>query len=435
MRFIHTADLHLGNKMHDVDREEEYRELFQWLKETIVEQKADALVIAGDIYDTIQPPVTARKSLNQFLASLLDTDCRNVIIVGGNHDSAALLDANKELLEELNIHIVGSISNREISDLIFKIHNKNGEVVGICAAIPYTKELDLKRFESEDVNSDDITSEDENYADMTYRCLYQQALEEAKRVRGDLQVPIITTGHLHAADLQGRYSEEELSVRPDDGVRNFDVVGNLGCVHVSAFPEEYDYIALGHIHYHTRVARNSKIRYSGSPVVMGFDETEIPRYVLCVDCEYDKPAVVDKLEITSNYQYKRFEGDCETLEEALQDLVANTPDEVQMFVELRYKAEDSFLVNNMLNEFVLPENISVVSTKVLRRSIMNSISMGSRTMREMQELDPEEIFENLILSHTEAELSEEEKVAKTEKYMQIFMNAYNQVLKGGRHED
>lgn len=128
MKFIHTADLHLGNKMHDIDREEEYQSFFAWLRETILAEEAEMVLIAGDVYDTVNPPIGARKIFNRFLASLLDTDCRNVVIVGGNHDSGALLDSNRELMEALNIHLIGSIANRKISELVFPVEDKRGKL-------------------------------------------------------------------------------------------------------------------------------------------------------------------------------------------------------------------------------------------------------------------------------------------------------------------
>ncbi len=93
MKFIHTADWHLGNRMHEVDRKAESQFFLRWLKEQIVLQEAETLVIAGDIYDVINPSSEAENLYYSFLASLSGTCCRNIIIVGGNHDSGAKLDS------------------------------------------------------------------------------------------------------------------------------------------------------------------------------------------------------------------------------------------------------------------------------------------------------------------------------------------------------
>ena len=118
MKFIHTADWHLGNSMHDIDRREEAKRFLDWLRERIVDFGAECLVVAGDIFDTANPPVEARRMYFRFLASLLDTCCKNIVLVGGNHDSGALLDAPRDLLDALNIQMVGSMGDRSIEDLV-----------------------------------------------------------------------------------------------------------------------------------------------------------------------------------------------------------------------------------------------------------------------------------------------------------------------------
>ena len=81
-----------------------------------------------------------------FLASLLDTDCRNVIVVGGNHDSGDMLDATKEVFDALNIHVIGKIGERTIPDLVFELPGKDGECIALCAAIPYLRESVLRKY-------------------------------------------------------------------------------------------------------------------------------------------------------------------------------------------------------------------------------------------------------------------------------------------------
>ena len=93
MRFIHTADWHLGNSMYRIDRSSEADAFLAWLKERIVAEKANALIVSGDIFDTFNPVTAAREKYFSFLASLKETQCKTVIITGGNHDSGMLLDA------------------------------------------------------------------------------------------------------------------------------------------------------------------------------------------------------------------------------------------------------------------------------------------------------------------------------------------------------
>ena len=163
MKFIHTADWHLGNSMHDIDRREEAKQFLDWLRERIVEFGAECLVVAGDIFDTVNPPVEARRMYFRFLASLLDTCCKNIVLVGGNHDSGTLLDAPRDLLDALNIQMVGSMGDRSVEDLVKELTDGRGEVIGISAAVPYVREADLHPY---------LTEGAENFADSTYRGLY-----------------------------------------------------------------------------------------------------------------------------------------------------------------------------------------------------------------------------------------------------------------------
>ena len=141
MKFIHTADWHLGNTMHDIDRTEETGAFFNWLKCEIESAGAQALVIAGDIFDVVNPSNIAKTQYYRFLASLLNTRCTNVIVVGGNHDSGTLLDAPAGILDALNIKVVGSINNRKVEDLVIELKDGGGDIIGISCAVPCIRNL------------------------------------------------------------------------------------------------------------------------------------------------------------------------------------------------------------------------------------------------------------------------------------------------------
>ena len=235
MKLIHTADWHLGNSMHDIDRLEESKLFLNWLKERIEEFGAECLVVAGDIFDTTNPSVEARRLYFRFLASLLDTCCKNIVLVGGNHDSGALLDAPRDLLEALNIQMVGSLGDRPVEDLVKELKDDSGNVVGVSAAVPYVREMELRRFKTEDVA---------DFAQNTFKGLYKAVYEAAEKVRDGRPIPVLATGHLYAAQLEGRPDNDNGSDAKEHGMR--DIVGNLGTIPVSVFPEGLDYVALGH---------------------------------------------------------------------------------------------------------------------------------------------------------------------------------------------
>ena len=146
MKFIHTADWHLGNMMHDIDRTRETATFLEWLKTEIATVGAEVLVIAGDIFDVVNPSNAAKTQYYRFLASLLATKCSNVVVVGGNHDSGSLLDAPAEVLSALNIKVVGSINNRNVDDLVVELKDAQGNAIGICCAVPFMRDLELEQF-------------------------------------------------------------------------------------------------------------------------------------------------------------------------------------------------------------------------------------------------------------------------------------------------
>ena len=310
--------------MHDIDRTRETGAFLEWLKTEIATVGAEALVFAGDIFDVVNPSNVAKTQYYKFLASLLTTKCSNVVVIGGNHDSGTLLDAPAEILEVLNIKVVGSINNRCIDDLVVELKNGDGQAIGICCAVPFMRNLELEQFyksSAGDRVGDEDGVNDEDLLKHLYADVYRRAVE----LRGNRDVPIIATGHLYASNLSGRDSESVESVTAenvanaiDDGVR--EVVGTLGNVDISTFPSELDYVALGHIHYTSMVAKNPKVRYSGSPFVMGFDEANCKRYVLAVDAGLGVAPIVEKIEVPKTVRFEQFKGDIESLKRNLRNL-------------------------------------------------------------------------------------------------------------------
>jgi len=436
MRFIHSADWHLGNRMHNVDRKEEFGSFLAWLKKEIENQKAETLVIAGDIFDTANPPTEARTQYNQFLASLLRTCCRNVIIVGGNHDSGALLDSEKEILKALNIHVVGALANLTPEQMVFELINDDEEVVGICAAVPYAHESELRHFYEKDVEKGQLS-------DLGYAELYKQVYEAADKLRNGRNIPVIATGHLYAANLEGRYGDEEIEAKCDDGKRQLDVVGNLGSVHVSSFPKEFDYVALGHIHYPTMVAKNPKIRYSGSPFILGFDEHNLKHCVLTVDVEKGKEPEVQKIVVPETVIYKRITGKAEEIEKQLKTLVENNP-EKEVNIEVDYLWEDGVDINAAIERWMdlLPENMAIVHKKKNEEQQVSGGEISSYDDIDADDLTFEEIFTSLIIKKHEIDKTDKtpeqiqkEQNEQVEKILPLLMEAVNDYEKGVRYED
>jgi exonuclease SbcD len=261
---LHTADWHLGARLIDQDRSAEHARFLDWLLEQIAELRPDLLVVAGDIFDSANPPQQALAQYYEFLAGVSRTPTQ-VLVVGGNHDSPMTLNAPRDLLKALKIRVVGSAPDdphEAILDL--------GDAV-VCA-VPYLRERDVRRASAGET-SDEVAAQMREGIGRHYRRIFEHASELAAGR------PIVATGHLTA--VGGRTSQSERSIQ----------IGNLGAVGADCF-SGFAYVALGHLHRPQSVGGNERIRYSGSPVAMGFDEADAPKQVLLVSVTTPEEVVV-----------------------------------------------------------------------------------------------------------------------------------------------
>ena len=427
MKFIHTADWHLGNTMHDIDRTRETGAFLEWLKTEIAAIGAEALVIAGDIFDVVNPSNIAKTQYYKFLASLLTTKCSNVVVIGGNHDSGSLLDAPAEILEALNIKVVGSINNRSIDDLVVELKNGDGQAIGICCAVPFMRNLELEQFYKSSVGDgagDEDGANDEDLLKHLYADVYRRAVE----LRGDRNIPIIATGHLYASNLSGRDSEsvesgtaENVANSIDDGVR--EVVGTLGNVDVSTFPSELDYVALGHIHYTSMVAKNPKVRYSGSPFVMGFDEANCKRYVLAVDVLPNAEPTVAKVEVPKTVRFEQFKGDIESLKRNLQNLETELLlNPMETYVDLLLTSGNFVSLNDALEAEESGKHF-VVKRHRISRDIIRGANSFDDCVESTKQYTKEDYFRMLIASNAQENESADVVKNQYDKFISLFNEA------------
>ena len=439
MKFIHTADWHLGNTMHDIDRTRETGAFLEWLKSEIETVGAQALVIAGDIFDVVNPSNMAKTQYYKFLSSLLKTKCCNVIVVGGNHDSGMLLDAPAGILDALNIKVVGSINNRKVDDLVFELNDAQGNVIGICCAVPFMRDLELEQF----YKYSEKPVEGANVADGDLlKRLYTDVYRRAVELRGDRNIPVIATGHLYASNLSGRDAEiadvragldgatenafaGEKATMPetavDDGVR--EVIGTLGNVDVSTFPSEADYVALGHIHYTSMVAKNPKVRYSGSPFVMGFDEANCKRYVLAVDVAQGAIPTVEKIEVPKAIRFEQFKGDIETLKLKLRnlekELVANP---METYVDLLLTSGDFVSLNDALEKEETGKHF-VVKRHRISRDVLRGATGFDECVESTKQYTKEDYFRMLIASNLQENDESDAVKNQYDKFISLFNEA------------
>ena len=269
LTLLHTSDWHLGRRLYGKPRYDEFKQFLDWQLQTLREQKVDVLLIAGDIFDTTAPSNQAQNLYYDFLSHVCHTDCRHVIIVAGNHDSASFLEAPKQLLKAFNIHIIGSMTDTP-TDEVITLSDKAGQPELIVMAVPYLRDRDVRTVghgeRLDDKERKLAQGIKAHYAQIADIAMAQQAQLKAKYKR---TIPIVATGHLFTVGGQ---------TMEGDGVRDL-YVGSLGSIGAEIFHPQIDYVALGHLHIPQAVGGQPHIRYAGSPIAMGFGESRQQKQV------------------------------------------------------------------------------------------------------------------------------------------------------------
>ena len=255
MKIIHTADWHIGQTFFEYDRKQEHLQFLTWLQALIVEEKTDLLLIAGDLFDSPNPSAESQKIYYRFLKEVTAANKQlQIIIIAGNHDSAARLEAPTPLLDDMNISIRGVIKRTEMGEIDWKHLIIPLSTGGYCLTVPYLRQGDYPTAET--------------YAEGVQK-MYNSLFE----ARPDQQQPILAMGHLQATGSE--ISENDRSERT--------IIGGLESISPQAFNPAIAYTALGHLHRAQRVSGRENVRYSGAPLPMSFAEKNNKQGVTCIE--------------------------------------------------------------------------------------------------------------------------------------------------------
>lgn len=322
MRVLHTSDWHIGRTLYGRKRYEEFEAFLTWLAETIQQNRIDALLVSGDVFDTSAPSNRAQELYYRFLCRVAASVCRHVVVVAGNHDSPSFLNAPKELLKALDVHVVGS-STENTEDEVLVLRNEQDAPELIVCAVPYLRDRDIRVAEAgesvEDKERKMIEGIRNHYATVA-------ALAEQKREELGADIPIVGTGHLFTAGGQ---------TVDGDGVREL-YVGSLAHVTAGIFPASFDYLALGHLHMPQKVNGSETIRYSGSPLPMGFGEAKQQKSVCQVEF-HSTAASVQLIDVPVFQELECVTGDWDAISSRILELSAM---DFQGWIEVIYKGDE-----------------------------------------------------------------------------------------------
>jgi exonuclease SbcD len=401
MRILHTSDWHLGATLYGKRRHDESSRFLSWLVETIRREQIDLLLIAGDIFDSSAPGSTTQRMYYEFLGTVSRTGCSSVIVIAGNHDSPSLLSAPRELLHSLNIHVIGSIEE-DITRQVIPVTGPDGSCRLLVCAVPFLREKDIRAALPAECGSSPVPLLTRGIASH-YQKIAESALEQRERLGPD--IPIIATGHLFAAGCETRTGE---------GVREC-YVGSSVLIGADTFPDCFSYVALGHLHIPQRVAGRDCIRYSGSPLPVGFSEAGQEKQVILIDIPDGETVITEERIVPRFQRLASLKGQKQDIEEELFRLVREGEKAwIEVFVE---STESPSSLQNWITG--ITRNTGIEPLRICSPDSLRSCLQYGHDGESLEELSEREVFVRRL---DEENLTEQERNDLTSAFEEILID-------------
>lgn len=420
MRILHTSDWHLGQHFIGKSRAAEHQAFFHWLKQQIVALDIDVVLVAGDIFDTATPPSYARELYHQLIVDLQPTGVQ-LVMLGGNHDSVAVLQESASLLKCLHTTVVPGYQTEPAAHLV-PLHCKNGQVGAVLAAVPFLRPRDLSQREDGKSQPGQSAAEKSAQLQSQISAVYQELYQDAATLASALvakmaddpssiaPLPLIATGHLTTVGASTSESVREI------------YIGTLEALPASCLPP-FAYIALGHIHQAQKVAGSEFIRYSGSPIALSFDEASQKKQLILVDfsqepaSEVRSEPVVSSIDIPCFQPLLSLKSDLAGLQDQLQPALATLVAGQQLWLELVVSGETALLSDLQLQ---LQQQLAALPVELLklRRERVTPTGGDAGTFEpSLLELTPLDVLHNRFAQEN---LSDELKSRLTQLHQQAL---------------
>ena len=444
MKILHTSDWHIGRTLYDRKRYDEFEKFFTWLLNTLESENIDVLLIAGDIFDNGTPSNKAQELYYKFLCNVNKTKCQHIVIIGGNHDSASFLNAPQSILKSLDVHVVGAISDNLEDEIIIldilKTPNTDLERITnnipsseisklIICAVPYLRDKDIRTVSAgeslEDKAQNLIQGIKKHYSAVAELALKKRnEIYKESMGKKPAYIPIIGTGHLFAAGgIAG------------DGVRDL-YVGSLAYVNIEAFPKCFDYVALGHLHIAQSLGGTEHIRYSGSPIPMGFGEAKQIKKLITIDFPENKPEnhihqepclagspvkpSINEVSIPNFQMLERISGNLDHITQKIKELKTNHSN---AWLEIEYTGSEIIPdLKIRLDEAILESHLEI--RRIKNKRISENIIESRFSQENLKDLNPNEVFDKCL------------EINKVEEADRILLKAsYQEILNSILEED
>ncbi|MCM3004798.1 exonuclease SbcCD subunit D [Priestia koreensis] len=283
MRLLHTADWHLGRTLEGRSRLLEQAQFLDELVEIVEREQIDAILMAGDAFDTVNPPAAAEQLFYEGISRLSNGGKRPIVVIAGNHDNPERLSAANPLAFTQGITLLG-LPTLDVQS----IHIPSTQEILKVAALPYPSESRLKEVLSEE--NDELAlrnSYDQRIAGM-FAKMSEQFSSDAVNM---------AMSHIHVAGGSASDSERPIEV------------GGAYTVAATSLPKEAQYVALGHLHRPQDVKRAlTPSRYSGSPLAYSFSESGYTKSVTIIDAQPNQPVQLSEVYLSSGKPLVRWKA-------------------------------------------------------------------------------------------------------------------------------
>lgn len=403
MKILHTSDWHLGQNFYNKSRKNEHERFLQWLLEQVTEHDIDAIIVAGDIFDTSTPPSYAREMYNKFVVDSNKIGCQ-LVLLGGNHDSVSVLKETQQLLKYMGTDVIPN-TNEDHATQVVELKGKNGDVEALVCAIPFIRPRDVLTSQA-GVTGVERQKQLGDAIKQHYQSVYDAAVEKRATFENSEHMPIIATGHLTA-----------MGVQQSDSVRDI-YVGNLDGFAADGFPDA-DYIALGHIHRPQVVAKREYIRYCGSPIPLSFDELKSQKQV-CVVEFVEGVRTISQLPVPTFQPLAEIKGDLSEIESQLNQYVG-LDREQSVWLSIEVQAQD-YLSDLQERMRALTEGLNVEVLQLRRARERRNQALEQESAETLSELSPMDVFSKRIaLEEFETDSEKARLERMTVKFKQVMV--------------
>ena len=378
MRILHTSDWHLGQHFMGKSRHAEHQALIDWLLVQVDSHAVDAVLIAGDVFDTGSPPSYARELYSQLVVRLHSAGVA-LLLLAGNHDSVATLGESRSLLACLSTTVIAELGNPADHIVVLPERNNGGQAGCIVCAVPFIRPRDVLQSQAGQSAQDKQQS-----LQAAIQAFYQRVYAAGRARQAELQlalgrlVPLIATGHLTTVGASSNASVREI------------YVGSLEAFPTAAFPPA-DYIALGHIHKPQKVGGLAHIRYCGSPLPLGFDEAWQQKEVLLVDLDTNGLAGITPLAVPRFQPLVSVSGSLAALADAITAAAAQGSLDKPVWLEVTV-AEDDYLSDLSARIREMTKGLPIDVLSVRRQRTTAAAILAGQMPETLDDLCPEDVF-------------------------------------------